>query len=105
MEAKRIWLDNIQDPLSLAALSKKTGLNTQKLKIGFKKLFGHSPYDLLLNTRMEMAERLLSETNLSISAIADSVGYTGIQSFSKAFKLFFKMSPLQYRKILPPIDN
>lgn len=99
-EAKKILLENIQDPLSLTALSKRTGLNIKKIKTGFKRLFHHSPYNLLLNARMEMAECLLSETNLPISDISDRVGYIGVQSFSKAFKLFFKESPLQYRKKL-----
>jgi len=97
-EAKQIWLDNIKQPISLCTLARRTGLNENKLYVGFKKLFDLSPYGLIVHARMEIAERLLIETKLSISEIADSIGYTGVQSFSKAFKMFFKESPLQYRK-------
>jgi len=99
-EAKRIWLENIKQPISLCSLARRTGLNENKLYVGFKKLFNLSPYGLILQTRMELAQRSLTETELSISEIADRIGYTGVQSFSKAFKMFFKESPLQYRKRL-----
>jgi AraC-like DNA-binding protein len=97
--ARQLWLEDLQAPASLSALAKKTGLNINKLTAGFKKLFGYSPYGLLLNARMVMAEHLLNDTDLSISDISDRAGYGGIQSFSKAFKLFYNESPLQYRKI------
>lgn len=96
-EAKKLWLANIQEPLSLCSLSKKTGLNIKKLKAGFKEIFGHSPYELILQARMELAENLLTETHLPVSEIADRIGYWSSQSFAKAFKLWFRVQPLQYR--------
>jgi AraC-like DNA-binding protein len=99
-EAKKIWLENVKQPMSICMLARRTGMNENKLYVGFKRLFNLSPYGLILQARMEIAQQLLAETDLSVSEIADRIGYTGVQSFSKACKMFFKESPLQYRKKL-----
>ena len=97
-EAREALLGSIHQPLSLSELSKKIGLNIKKIKIGFKQLYEKTPFDLLLNARMEAAKRLLDGSDKSIGDIAESVGYTSTQSFSKAFKKHFGYRPLAYRK-------
>ena len=47
---------------------------------------------------MKVAEELLKETNDSIADIAYAIGYSSSQSFTKAFKRFFKETPAQYKK-------
>ena len=42
---------------------------------------------------MKMAIRLLSENKLSVSEVAEAVGYTDTFTFSKAFKRHFHQSP------------
>lgn len=46
---------------------------------------------------MIAAKEWLIKTDLSISEIANSVGYSDILAFSKAFSLNEKMSPQKYR--------
>jgi len=49
--------------------------------------------------RMDLAAKLLRETHKSIQAIANEVGYESETSFSKTFKKYRDLSPVQYRKI------
>lgn len=98
LEAARvILLENMRKPLSLPELSRRAGLNVKKIKIGFKLLYEKTPFDLLLNARMDTARRLLDERDKSVGEIAEAVGYTSVQSFSKAFKKYFGYRPLVYR--------
>ena len=48
---------------------------------------------------MEKAREMLIGTNMQISVVAASVGYSDPLSFSKTFKESYSMSPRTYRKI------
>lgn len=97
-EAKETLLKDLENPLSVNKLSRKTGLPKNTIKQGFKELFGQSPHKLVVSHRMEFAQRLITETSDTILDISYAVGYTGAPSFSKAFKKHFGHSPVYYRK-------
>ena len=54
--------------------------------------------DYLRDLRMSMAEKLLTETTLSISEIASQIGYTKQGKFAEVFRQQFQMNPLEYRR-------
>lgn len=62
----------------------------------FKSLFGLSPMQYVKRKRMETAKRLLVDTRLSVSEIAEQVGST-LYAFSKSFKNYTGHSPSDYR--------
>lgn len=75
------------------------------LKIGRTKLYeifkaeikmGVSKY--ILRRRMHRAKKLLKTTDLPIPEIADSVGFTDYNYFSRVFKNTYKKPPKSYRK-------
>jgi len=104
-ELKKVLLQSVEHPLSLNDLSRRFGLNVKKIKTGFKLLYETSPFDLLLDKRMERAKELLRESDLSIDDIGESVGYDNRHSFSKAFKKYAGHPPASYRKyktLIPP---
>lgn len=68
------------------------------LKI-FKQYVGTSPYEYLINYRINEAKILLKTTNLSVSSIASSVGFLNESNFIKQFKRITHLTPLNYRKI------
>lgn len=48
--------------------------------------------------RMAMGASLLSSTDLSVSDIAKKTGYRYSGNFSKMFKKYYGVSPLEYRR-------
>jgi AraC-like DNA-binding protein len=102
---KEVLLESVEHPLSLKDLSRRFGLNVKKIKTGFKLLYETSPFDLLLDKRMEKAKALLRESNLSIDDIGGSVGYDNRHSFSKAFKKYAGSPPASYRKYMAEPSN
>lgn len=63
----------------------------------FKNALGVSPLEYLTQMRMERAESLLRDTNMTIQAVAGSVGYEDALYFSKTFKKAKGMTPSDYR--------
>ncbi|MCB0629651.1 MAG: response regulator [Saprospiraceae bacterium] len=61
-----------------------------------KQLTGKKPIDLLKSFRLKRAKDLLLQNNISISEIAYKVGYDLPNSFSRAFKKEFGMSPKEF---------
>lgn len=53
--------------------------------------------DIVLSARMSVATRLLTSTELDIGTIAETLNYSESSAFVRSFKLFFAVSPLQYR--------
>lgn len=97
-QAKKLLEENITSPYSLIELAHKTGLNDFKLKKGFKELFGNTVFGYLHEIRMQKAREMLFDTNVSIAEVSEYCGYSYIQSFIKAFKLKYGMTPEKFRK-------
>lgn len=84
---------NYLQPLSLRQLCTMFGLNDFKLKKGFKALFGSTVFGHINNLRMQKAMALLIQKNMTVTAIADLVGYSTSMSFSSEFKRKFGYAP------------
>ncbi len=63
----------------------------------FKKYFGLSPHQYIIQQRLKAAKQLLQTTTLSITEICFEVGYSDVTSFSKLFKKHFALTPADYR--------
>ena len=64
-----------------------------------KQLTGKKPIDLLKSFRLKRAKDLLSQNKLTISEIAYKVGYDLPNSFSRAFKKEFGISPKEFMEM------
>ncbi len=89
---------NFDQPTNIAALSRKAGINSMKLKAGFKQLFNTTVFGYLHTLRMQEAKRLLVEENLNVNEVSDIVGYKYPHHFTTAFKKKFNITPSQLRK-------
>ncbi len=83
-----ITLDNIADHVHL---------NKNYLLRSFKKRYGITPIKFLIGVRMDNAKMLLSETDLSVSEIAERCGYNNAAFFCSTFKKLYSITPNQYR--------
>ena len=61
-----------------------------------KQLTGRKPIDLLKSFRLKRAKELLLQSNLTVAQIAYKVGYDMPNSFSRAFRKEFGISPTEY---------
>ncbi|CAH0530374.1 helix-turn-helix transcriptional regulator [Vibrio hippocampi] len=59
---------------------------------------GTSYSEIKLQIRMNLAKKLLSTTDYSLTEISDVAGFNSISSFSRTFKTTEKMTPSAYRK-------
>ena len=64
------------------------------LNENYKKTF----IELKNEARMSFASNKLLYSDLSITGISELVGYSSIEHFTNAFKKWFGLSPLKYRK-------
>ncbi len=94
LERVRICLsEHLDEPPTLAELARKAGFNENKLKGGFRTLFGAPVFAYLRQLRMEEARRLLRKHHLDVSEVAQRVGYANPSKFAAAFRREFGMSP------------
>ncbi|AGF50289.1 regulatory protein; PcrR [Synechocystis sp. PCC 6803] len=98
--AQEILVKQVLDPPSLAQLSRQVSLNERKLKQGFRQLFGTTVFGYLYNYRMQQAQQLLADNNLSVAQVAQRVGYTNPEAFCMAFRRKFGVSPKTHQKTI-----
>lgn len=83
---------------SLKTMIRKTGLNKNKLQVGFRQLVGTSVFDYILQVRMDHARSVLELSELSVEDIGYTVGYETKSGFSRAFRRYFGVKPSELRK-------
>ena len=97
LDAKTIIDEHLTDNLSLDDLSLKIGISKYHFLRVFKNTFGISPYQYQKRKKLECAFSNLKKGN-DIFETAIRFGYPDVQSFSKAFKLYFGYTPGTIRK-------
>jgi len=86
----------MSEPPSLQELSEKIGLSLNKLKEGFKQLYGDTVFGYLLDHKMEEARRMLASTNHNVNEVGLRIGYSTSSHFIAAFKKKYGTTPKKY---------
>lgn len=94
-QARDILSTNLENPPSIAELTKQVGLSELTLRRGFRELFQTTVVQYLTQKRMEQAELLLREKQLSVAEVSNLVGYSHLGYFAKVFKRQFGITPSQ----------
>jgi len=94
--AKEIILKNVSEPPTLQELSEEIGLSLNKLKEGFKQLYGDTVFGYLLDHKMEEARRMLASTNYNVNEVGLRIGYSTSSHFIAAFKKKYGTTPKKY---------
>lgn len=90
--------ENYGDPLSIEDIADYVGVSRSQLFRSFEQVMGMSPKEYLTDFRIKQACHLLESTTLSVTAIANSLGFDNSLYFSKAFRKVRNQSPTEYRK-------
>ena len=91
----------VKDPsqnYNLDDLSAECGLSQAKLQDGFKFLFTRTVTEYIRHVRLESARELMRTTDLNISQIVYTIGFTSRSYFSKIFKEKYGVTPNQFKK-------
>ena len=92
---------HVEQPVSLELLSKQFFKCPSQIIRIFKSEFHLTPYDYLLNRRIDTAKHLLHNTYYSIKEIALKLQFADEHYFSNFFKTKVGMSPSEYKKSSP----
>ncbi len=79
-------------------LASKVGLSAAKIQEGFKLKHGLTVCEYIRFVRLSISEELIVNTDLNISEIVYSLGFSSRSYFSKIFKERFNCSPMDYKK-------
>ena len=89
------------EKLTLTELAEKTYVSQWYLSKLLNKYTDKSFCDLLNQTRIKKAEKLLQDPSLKIHEISDMLGFTDVTHFSRVFKKMEQLSPNEYRNTVP----
>jgi AraC-like DNA-binding protein len=85
---------------SRESMAKLAHLSPSRFATVFKEAVGMAPGDYLTKLRMQRAQLLLADGDLSIEQVAAQAGYRDAFYFSRLFKGHFGTSPRGYRGLL-----
>lgn len=95
-------LKQMSDPALIAegttALERLSGYSRPHLCRIFKEFYNITPHEYIRKQRMNLAHSLIIQSELSISTIAEQVGYLNNSHFISTFKQEYGMTPYQFRK-------
>lgn len=83
---------------SVEALCDEVGISRAQLHRRLKEKTNQSTSIFVRNVRLNQAAKLLRESNMRVSEVADAVGFTQLANFSIAFKELYGVSPTEYRE-------
>jgi len=91
--------ENLSDfDFNVEVLHEKIGMSRMHLNRKLKILTGMPPGLIIRNMRLEKAAELLMHRAGNITEIANSVGISNPSYFTKAFRIYFGVSPKEYSK-------
>ncbi len=89
-------VDHYDETIPLDVLAKIACLSVYHFSRLFKEKYSLSPHQFQIRHRIEKAKELMSYSHLSLTSIAEKVGYGSLYAFSKAFKQVEGVSPRQF---------
>lgn len=92
--------ENYATDLNMAVVSNYISMNYSLFSYTFKQYTGTNFVNYLKETRIGEAKRLLTETDMRIGEISQTVGYDHEKHFMKIFKSVTGLTPSQYRNNL-----
>ena len=95
----RAWI--YREPESIPfveIISERFGMSLSSLEHTYKKTFGISIKQDIINSRINCAKHLLQSTTLTVAQIAEKTGYISCYGFMRQFKNSVGVTPTEFRK-------
>jgi AraC family transcriptional regulator, transcriptional activator FtrA len=93
------WLhEHLDEPITVEDLAARSAMSPRTFARRFLASTGTTPYQWLLRQRVQLAQRLLEVSELSIDAVAERSGFSTAANLRKHFSRAVHTSPQAYRR-------
>jgi AraC family transcriptional regulator len=96
--AKAFIQENLASDLAVDAIARAVGMSAYHFAHAFRAATGVPPHRYVMQRRMERAKALLRGSELTLTDIAQRVGYSSASHFSVGFRKLTQVAPSDYRK-------
>lgn len=93
IETESYIRNNLKKNITISQLAVRAGINTTKLKDGFKVVYGKTIFKYITSLRMAEAKRLITDHGKTVAEASYCVGYKNPQHFTVAFKKVYGYLP------------
>lgn len=93
-----VFARHVSGKLNIDRIAAEMKMSRSSLTHKFKPILGESVAAAFMRYKLGRVEASLRDSKLSISEISDMFGFENQFHFSRAFKRFYGLSPLHYRK-------
>lgn len=90
-------MEHYKEHYTIEELAERFELSPTVMKKCFKGVYGDSVYSYMKLYRLQVAERLLKESRLTVNEIAAQIGYLNPNKFTSAFCAVYGVPPTAYR--------
>lgn len=90
--------EHYAEHLTLEELAGVCGFSRSEFCRSFRRITLRTPFTFLQHLRVRRSLPLLEDPALSVTEIAEQVGFSGASYYAEIFRRFMNISPLQYRK-------
>ena len=95
---RRFIQENYAEKITLEDIAASAHISRGECCRIFKRLYGTTPFQYLVHYRLTRSVYYLSETDKSISQIAQSVGFCSSSYYTKCFRSEYNCTPLKFRQ-------
>lgn len=88
---------NLGDEIGLETLASIAGMSRHQFSELFRCSTGLSPYQYVIEQRVERGKQMLRDTDLSILEIGLATGFADQSHFTKTFRRIARVTPRDYR--------
>ncbi|QYK07036.1 GlxA family transcriptional regulator [Shewanella zhangzhouensis] len=89
----------LEKPHTLDSLAAEVAMSRRSFTRQFRQLTGTTVMKWLIAERLNLAQRLLEHTEQPIERVAELSGFGSVESLRHHFRLRFKTSPMQWRRV------
>ena len=90
--------NNLSSKITNEELAKSCHLNEEYFRKQFKKIYGISPKQYIIDMRLNLAKQMLSEGILKVNTISEKCGFSNPYHFCRLFKDKTGLTPTEYMK-------
>jgi len=91
---------NFGQPITIEDVAREAGMSPAHFSRLFKEVLGDSPYQFVMDYRIEQAKRMLADRERPLIDVALACGFSDQPHFNRVFKKLTSATPREYRATL-----